>query len=95
MVPQAAVLAYSVLCSDQRCPTSDVFGGRHLQTAVKPAIRPPLFLLDHPDLLGRPKFIHCGSHWNIQISNAKPGRIRYLWSTNLRLPENAGRPVFF
>lgn len=62
---------------------------------LRPAVKPPLSLLNHPDLLRRPKYIHHGSCWNILISTAKPGQIRYFWSTNSRLSKNAGRPVYY
>lgn len=41
---------------------------------LKPSIKPPLSLFNHPDLWWRPKYIHHGSHQNIWISTAKPGQ---------------------
>lgn len=92
VVPQAAVMYYSVVLINAvphlMYSAADLY-------KLRPAVKPPLSLLNHQDLLHRLKYLHRGSCWNIWISTAKPGQIRYLWSTNLRLSKNAGRPVYY
>lgn len=68
---------------------ADLYKLRHV-------INLPLLLLNHQDIMRRLKYIHCGFHQKIRISSAKPecgGKIRSFWSTNPRLPKNAGRSV--
>lgn len=81
VVPQAAIMDYSVLCSLINPAPHLMYSAADLYK-LRLAVKPPLSLLNHPDLLRRPKYIHHGSRWNIRISTAKPGQI---WSTNSRL----------
>ena len=64
---------------------------------LRPVITPLLLHSgNHPDPIRRPKYIHRGSQRNIRFSSAKSergGQIRSFWSSNPRLPKNAGRSV--